>query len=106
MAHFGTPKSIPAQSHYLSSLCSWICIDWRLLVMGARSSAYAAELIVSLDLPNMYPLFSRGSQRSSGFKNIKNRYRLSVSPCIVSLFIGMDFIFPKCSHVHLILEFE
>ena len=57
MAHFGTPKSIPAHSQYLSSLFSWVCIDWRLFVMAARSSAYAAELIVSFDVPNVYPFF-------------------------------------------------
>jgi hypothetical protein len=27
MAHFGTPKSILAQSQYFSSLFNWVCID-------------------------------------------------------------------------------
>ena len=53
MAHFGTPRSIPAHSQYLSSLFNWICIDCRLFVIAAKSSAYAAELIVSLDVPNV-----------------------------------------------------
>ena len=106
MAHFGTPKSIPAHSQYLSSLCIWVCIDWRLFVIAARSSAYAAELIVSLDVPNVYPLCPRCNQRSSGSKNIRKRYRLSVSPCIVPLCIGMGLVLPKCSPVNIVLEFE
>ena len=106
MVHFGTPRSIPTQLQYLSNLCSWICIDWILFVMAARSSAYAAELIVNLDVPNVYPLFPRCSQRSSDSKNIRKRYGLSVSPYIVSLCIGMSFVLPKCSHVNMIWEFE
>ena len=70
--------------------------------MVARSSAYAAELIVSLDVPNVYPLFPRCSQRRSGYKNIRKRYGLSVSPCIVPLCIGMNFVYPKCSLVNMI----
>ena len=75
-------------------------------MIAARSSAYAAELIVSLDVPNVYPLCPRCSQRSSGSKNIRKRYGLSVSPCIVPLCIGMGFVFPKCSPVNMVLEFE
>jgi hypothetical protein len=54
-------------------------------MITARSSAYATELIVSLDVSNVYPLYPRCSQRSSGSKNIKKMYGLSVSPCIVPL---------------------
>ena len=50
IAHFGIPRSIPTHSQYLSSLSSWV--HWRLFVRIAKSSAYAAELIVSLDVPS------------------------------------------------------
>jgi hypothetical protein len=55
MAHFGTPRSIPAHSQYLSILLSYFCIDCKLFVIMARSSAYAAELMVSLEVPSVYP---------------------------------------------------
>jgi hypothetical protein len=74
--------------------------------MAARSSAYAAELIVSLDVPNVYPFFPFCSHISRGSMNIKKRYGLSVSPCIVPLCIGIGFVFPKCSPVNMVLEFE
>ena len=74
--------------------------------MAAKSSAYAAELIVSLDVPNVYPLFPRCSQRNSGSKNIRKRYGLNVSSCIVLLCIDMSFVCPKCSHVNMVLELE
>ena len=74
--------------------------------MAARSSAYVAELIVILDVPNVYPLCPRCSHRSSGSKNIRKRYGLRVSPCIVPLYIGMGFVFLKCFPVNIVLEFE
>ena len=49
----------------------------------------------------MYSLFPRCSQCSSGSKNIRKRYGLSVPLCI-----GLNFIFPKCSLVNMVLEFE
>ena len=106
MAHFGIPRSIPAHSQYLSILFNWVCIDWRLLVIATRSSAYAAELIVSLDVPNVYPFFPVCSHLSSGSKNIRKKYGLSVSPCIVPRCIGMGFVLPKCSPVNMVLELE
>jgi hypothetical protein len=70
-------------------------------VIAARSSAYVAELIVSLDVPNVYPCFPLCSHLSKGSKNIKKMYGLSVSPCIVPLCIGVS---PKwCPHVFLTL---
>ena len=102
MAHFGTPKSIPTHAQYLSSLFSWFFIDCRLLVMAARSSAYAAELMVSLDVPNVYPFFPLCSHLSRGSRNIRNRYGLSVSPCIVPLCIGIGSVFLKCSPVNIV----
>ena len=74
--------------------------------MAARSSAYAAELIVSLDVPNVYPFLPLCSHINRGSKNIRKRYGLSVSPCIVPLCIGIGFVCPKCSPVKMVLEFE
>jgi hypothetical protein len=74
--------------------------------MVARSSAYAAELIVSLDVPNVYQFFPLCNHLNRGSKNIRKRYGLSVSPCIVPLCIGIGFVFPKCSPVNMVLEFE
>ena len=72
----------------------------------AKSSTYVAELIVSLDVPNVYLLFPLCSHLSRGSRNIRKRYRLSVSLCIVPLCIGIGFVFPKCSPVNMVLEFE
>ena len=74
--------------------------------MAASSFAYAAELIVSLDEPNVYPFFPLCSHLSRDSKNIRKRYGLSISPYIVSLCIGISFVFPKCSPVNMVLEFE
>ena len=59
----------------------------------AKSSAYAAELMVSLDVPSVYSFFSLCNYLSNGSKNIKNKYGLSVSPCMVPLCIGMVLFF-------------
>ena len=75
-------------------------------MIAARSYAYAAELIVSLDVPNVYPFFPLCSHLSRGSRNIKKRYGPSVSPCIVPLCIGMGFVLPKCSPMNMVLEFE
>ncbi len=55
----------------------------------ARSSAYDAEFIVSCDVLSVYPFFPLCSHLSSDSKNIRNRYGLSVSPCMVSLCMGI-----------------
>ena len=57
--------------------------------MIAKSSAYAAELMVSFDVPSVYPFFPLCSHLSNGSKNIRNKYGLSVSPCMVPLCIGI-----------------
>ena len=106
IAHFCIPMSIPAHSQYLSSLFSWVCIEWRLLVIAARSSVYAVELIVSLDVPNVYPFFPVCSHLSSGSRNLRKRYGLSVSPYIMSRCIWMGFVLPKCLPVNIVLELE
>ena len=41
---------------------------------------------------------------SSGSKNIRKRYGLSVSPCMVPLCMGIGFVLPKCSPVNMVLE--
>ena len=76
MTHFCTPIPIHDQSKYLSSLVIWVYSDWKLFEMIARSSAYAGELTVSSDVPNIYPLLPLCSQRSSGSRNMRNRYGL------------------------------
>ena len=80
MAHFCTPRSIPAHSQYLSNFVNWVCIDCSLFEMIARSSAYAAELMIILDVPNEYPFLLVWSQRKSDSKNMRKMYGLNVSP--------------------------
>ena len=106
MAHFGTPSSSPAHSQYLFSLFNWVYIDWRLFVIAAKSSVYVVELIVSLDVPNVYPFFHLCSHLSNDSKNMKKRYGLSVSSCIVPLCIGIGFVFSKCSPENMVLKYE
>ena len=96
-AHFGIPRSIPAHSQNLSSLFSCVCSDSSLLAIAARSSAYAADEILILDVPNVYPFFPCCSHLSRGSKNMINRYGLRVSPCIVPLCMGIGCVLPKCS---------
>ena len=106
IAHFGTPRFIHAHSQYLSSLFSWICVDCRLFEMIVKSSAYAAELMVNLDVPSVYPFSPLCNHLINGYKNIKNRYGLSVSPCMVPLCIRIGFVLPKCSSVNIVLDWE
>ena len=106
MAHLGTPNSIPDYSQNLSILFKCICIDSRLFARAAKSSAYAAELTVIFDVPNVYQFCPFCSHRNSGSKNIINKYGLSVSPCIVPLCIGIGFVFPKYSLVNIVLDCE
>ena len=106
IAHFGTPRSIHVHSQYLSSLFSWVCIDCRLFEITAKSSAYAAELMVSLDVPSVYPFVPLCNHLSNGSKNIKNMYGLSVSPCMGPLCIGIGSVLPKCSPVNIVLDWE
>ena len=74
--------------------------------MVARSSAYAAKLIVSLEVPNVYPFFLLCSHLNNGSKKIRNRYGLSISICIVPLCMGISSMFPKCSLVIMVLDWE
>ena len=104
MAHFCTPKSIPAHSQNLSSLFNCVCIDWILFVIAARSSTYAAELMVSFDVPNVYLFLPLCNHLSNGSRNIMNKYGLRVSPWMVPLWMGIGFVLPKCSPVNVVVE--
>ena len=106
MAHLVTPKSMPAHSQNLSILFSCVCIDCGLLVSAARSSVYAAELTVICDVPKMYPFFPLCSHLRSGSNNIRKRYGLRVSPCMVPLCIGIGLVLPKCSPIGMVFEWE
>ena len=72
-AHLGIPRSIPAHSHNLSSLFSCVCNDSNLLAIVARSSAYAADAHLILDVPKVYPLSPCCNYLRSGSKNIINK---------------------------------
>ena len=85
IAHLGIPRSIPAHSQNLSRMLSCICSDFNLLAIAAKSSAYAAEEIFTLDVPNVYPLFTCCDHLRRCSRNMMNMYGLRVSPCIVSL---------------------
>ena len=85
IAHLGIPRSMPVHSQNLSSLLICICSNFNLLAIAAKSSAYAAEEIFTLDVPNMYPLFSCCNHLMRVSKNMMNRYGLRVSHCIVPL---------------------
>ena len=58
--------------------------------MIARSFAYAAEFIVTFNVPSVQLYFPCCSHRRSGSTNIKNKYgEVGVSPWIVPLCIGV-----------------
>ena len=84
-AHLDIPISIPAHSQNLSNLFSCVCSDSSLLAISARSSAYAADEILILDVPKVYLLSPCCNYLRRGSKNIINKYGLRVSPCIVPL---------------------
>ena len=84
-AHLGIPRFIPTHSQNLSNLFNCICSDSSLLAIAARSSAYAADKTLILDVPKVYPLFPCCNHLRRGSKNIINKYGLRVSPYIVPL---------------------
>ena len=63
---------------------------------------YAADEILILDVPKVYPLVPCCSHLRRGSKNIMNRYGLSVSLCIVPLWMGIGKVFPKCSPINMV----
>src|SRR6202048_1695510 len=105
-AHFGIPRSISAHSQNLSSLFNYVCSASSLLAIVARSSAYAADEILTLDVPKVYPLFPCCSHLSRGSRNMINRYGLRISPCIVPLWMCINRVFPKCSPVKMVDNWE
>ena len=69
-----------------------------LFAIVARSSTYADEFIVILDVPSVFivildvpsvPYFPLCNHCRSGSRNIMNKYGLRVSPWIVPLCIGI-----------------
>ena len=85
IAHLGIPRSILAHSQKNSSLFSCVCSVSSLLAIATRSSPYAADEILTLDVPKKYPLFPCCSHLRRGSRNTINKYGLRVSPCIVPL---------------------
>ena len=55
-AHLGIPRSNPAHSQNLSNVLSCICNDFSLLAIATKSSAYAADEILTLKVPKVYSL--------------------------------------------------
>ena len=106
IAHLRIPRSIPAHLQNLSSLLSCVCSDFSLLAIAAKSSAYDAEEIFTLDVPNVYPSFPCCNHRRRGSKNIMNRYGLRVSPCIIPLWMGIGCVLPKCSPIYMVVDCE
>ena len=53
IAHLGIPTSMPAHSQNLSNLLSCVCNVSSLLAIAARSSAYAADEMLTLDVPKV-----------------------------------------------------
>ena len=86
-AHFGIPRSILAYSQNLFNLFNCLCSVSSLLAIAARSSAYAVDEILTLDVPKEYLLFPCCSHLSRGSRNMMNKYGLRVSPCIVPLWM-------------------
>ena len=84
-AYLDIPRFIPGHSQNLSNLFSCACNDFSLLAIVAKSSAYAADVIFTFDVPKVYPLSPYCSHLRRGSKNIINKYGLKVSPYIVPL---------------------
>ena len=55
------------------------------LAIAARSYVYVVDEILTLNVPNVYPLFPCCNHLRRGSKSMIDRYRLRVSPCIVPL---------------------
>jgi hypothetical protein len=106
MAHLGMPNSIFAHWQNLCILFNCGCMDLMLLVIMARSSAYAVAFIVYYDVLSLYHRFLYSSHLNRGSKNIIKRYGLSVSPCMVLLCMCTSFVLPKCVPKNLVDEFE
>ena len=66
-----------------------------LLVIIAKSSTYAAELSVYCNVLSLYPKLPLSSHLGSGLRDIKKRYGLSVSPCMVPLYMWMGLVLAK-----------
>ena len=76
------------------------------MAIAARSSAYAADDILTLDVPKVYPLFPCCNHLRRGSRNMINRYGLRVSPCIVPLWMGIGRVLLMCSPVKIVEDCE
>ena len=104
--HFDIPRFIHAYLQYLFILFSYNCSDVSLLVIVARSYAYATKLIMDLDVPKVYPWFLFCNHLNSGSQNMIKMHGLNVFPCIVPLCIGIYFVWLKSSPMNMVLECE
>jgi hypothetical protein len=77
-----------------------------LLVIMAKSSAYAVELSVYCDVLSVYPRLPLSSHLSSGSRDMMKRYGLSVSPCMVPLYMWTGLVFPKWDPENIVDELE
>ena len=56
IAHLGIPRSIPVHSQNLPNLFSYVYNVSSLLAIATRSYEYAADEILTLDVPKVYSL--------------------------------------------------
>ena len=64
-------------------ICGWMCCMLSEII--ARLYAYVVVVHVAVDVVKWYPMLSFSSHLNSGYKNIINKYGLSVYPCAVLL---------------------
>lgn len=106
IAHLGMPKSIHVDSLNLSNLSYWNWRDVILLARAARSSTYVPDVIFVLEIFKAYPLFPLCTHHRNKTRKIIKRYGLNVLPCIVSLYMGIGCLLPKCSPMNVVVDYE
>ena len=77
-----------------------------MFLITAKSSAYAAEFSLVLEVWKVYRLFPICSHHNSGSRKIINRYGLSVLPCMVPLYMRIGCVLPKYSPMQVVVECE
>jgi hypothetical protein len=77
-----------------------------LFVIMAKSSAYAAELIVYCDVLSVYPKLPHSNHLNSGSRDMIKRYGLSVSPCMVPHCMWTGLVLPKYEPKNIVVELE
>ena len=106
IAYFARLRSISDHSANFCSLVIWGWTCCILLVIMAKSSAYAVVEHVDVDVLKWYPRLSFSSHRSRGSKKMRNRYGLRVSPCMVPRLIFIWGVVPKMLPVKDVVEFS